>query len=57
MRLGPVGLPEERSGGGAQLRDGTARFGGGDGPGSEGADLAEVGRDGGMEMLAVIVGW
>lgn len=55
--MGPVGLPEERSGGGAQLRDGTARFGGGDGPGSEGADLAEVGRDGGMEMLAVIVGW
>lgn len=44
--LWAVGLPEERGGWRAQLRDGATGLGGGDGPGGEGADFAVVWGDG-----------
>jgi len=42
VRLRAVGLPEERGGGGAELRDAAAGLGGADGPGGEGGYFFEV---------------
>lgn len=44
--LGAVGLPEETVRGIPQLRDRTARFAAGDGPGGESGNIAEVGGNG-----------
>jgi hypothetical protein len=48
--LGPVGLPEEGSGGIPQLGDGAAGFAAGDGPRGEGADFSVVGGNGRVEV-------
>lgn len=50
VRLRAVGLPEAAGGGGAQGEDAAAGFVGGDGPGGEGGDFAEV-------RVGVVRGW